>query len=296
MAYEIYRNLTDRDDLVQKIKDFLDGNGWTTSEITSSPKKVHAWKVDATETFYYEFYSNGSSGVAIRGIDATPTPSDTSSEVFINCVSTNIPSVQLFGGDGNYVYIVVESATNYLATGGFGRLISADSFDTSNNEGSFVIGTEDDVWTTVYNVIGNGHNRNFVFDISGVHSMNHVRHKNSSGTSWKKETTAMWYYTASGANDAHLVGDYYAGPIAIPAAASLLESTRQPIINAVSIVDGSPYGYYPNLYVGLIKDIPYNSVRTIGADDYAYFPYPYINRHAVSLLEPRNELGLIIKK
>lgn len=304
MSYSKHTSVSGLNDIAQLINNFLGSNGWSLTEISSSPKVFHAWKHNGIENQYYEIGNDGSNSIYIEGIDSTPTPTETSSRVHINCNPTMVSSVQLFGGT-TYCYIVVENAKDFFVTGGIGTLSPFRPLSSSNRDGVFVMGCEKDDWSETKLYPGYSSSVNFTLDNRVYQSFNHVRFNNSGTISWGVNGGSIYtsYVSSStsfqssqaGISLPLLLGKYGSSSVALP-------SRNQPIIPLKFVGYDSdsqhiPYGDYPGIGLTLMYQINYGEEISIGSDTWVFFPIPHYNRdHKTSSMPDDQEIGLAIKK
>jgi hypothetical protein len=301
MAYSRYNSVANVNQAVSNIETFLNANGWTVVEISASPKSISASKNNGGETFFYEITSDGVNDILIRGTNTYPTPTESSTTVYINTSDGVLLSQHIFGGD-MYCYIAIENTENYFAFGGFGRLIPIFGFGTLDLEGSFVLGSSDGVYSNLKtthenNTVSGG--PNFCWD-SGF-SANTVKNKNNTSTAWK----GVWnlsFASAPGSvgflHDISILqrffsslsgGSQYVDPNIVQ---------NQPMIPCMAVVSSIPYGYYPDLCFKLNYRIDYGVDISVGSDLWFHCPWPQVNRYVTPLVSygSQSEVGLFIKK
>ena len=301
MAYSRYNSVANVNEAVSNIETFLNANGWTVVEISASPKSISASKSNGGETFFYEITSDGVNDILIRGTNTYPTPTESSTTVYINTSDGVLLSQHIFGGD-TYCYIAIENTENYFAFGGFGRLIPIFGFGTSDLEGSFVLGSSDGVYSNLKISSENGTpsgGPNFCWDTG--FTANTVKNKNNTSTAWKAP------FNISVSNTVGNFGQLYNLGLLQQFGTSSGNTTvhpdpnivaNQPMIPCMAVISSIPYGYYPDLCFKLNYQLDYGVDIPVGTDLWFHCPWPQVNRYVspLTLYLPQSEVGLFIKK
>lgn len=288
MAFQANTSIAGHAALLGLIESFLSAQGWTINDNTVGAERLlYVSKANGGETFYFEMETLNTDNISLIGAVAHPKTADVSDANYLNLSTGTMPRAWFYSGD-LYFHAVVEVATGYFQTFGFGRLTPAFTFSVSDKEGAFTYGSDERNWSS----LETSYNHNY---FSLLHHTilppASVRAKLTSGVTWTEYYYPLGSQTSSSSRNP--IGLLRSLPNST--GDRILMPVRIPVLNDPTTADDDYYmlGQIPGMAALSGKDLVNASTETIGADDWMKFPLPYHNQGISPVTDP---MALAYKK
>jgi hypothetical protein len=294
MPYQEHTTVNSHKHVIDLVEAFLTAQGWTIdSSVNSTERELYVSKANGGETFYFSIKSTGANSLVLRANLAYPE-SGSSSLTYMNLKSTSMVRCWLFAGD-LYCYVIVEVAAGYMQMGLFGRLVPYRAFSTTNKEGAFCFGNNNQAWSSLDS--SSAAEQYFSLHRTGNSTGTRVRHVPVAGAEWGNEDAPIHGYGSSNYayRESWLLSYLHNANGERPMLPIRISMPNNPVVTA-GFQNSYPLGYLPDMRVMNFKNVVDASEQTIGADVWKRFPVPHQNVAVTPMYYGGTEMGYAFKK